>query len=64
MSYERYRVLKFYCMHDRRYEWGVYDLETTSKSGETMTKVFSGTAPEARAKAKELNKPQGVSNAA
>ena len=59
MSYERYRVLKYYSMHDRRYKWAVYDLDTPSASGETMTKVTPGsTAKEARAKAKELNAKQ------
>jgi hypothetical protein len=56
--YERYRVLKYYSMMERRYMWGVYDLDTPSPHGETMTKVFSGTAPEARARCKELNKAQ------
>ncbi len=60
MSYERYRVLKYYCMMERRYKWGVYDLETPSTGGSTMTKVFSGTAPEARKHAKELNAQKPV----
>ena len=59
MSYERYRVLKYYSMMERRYKWGVYDMETPSEmTGETMTKVFGGTAPEARQRAKELNRQE------
>jgi len=54
-TYERYRVLKYYSMMERRFKWGVYDLDTPDPYGGTMTKVFSGTAKEARAKAKELN---------
>lgn len=62
MSYERYKVLKYYSMYERRYMWAVYDLETPcALNGETMTKVGKGTtAKDARAKAKELNKAQEV----
>ena len=57
MSYERYRVLKYYSMHDRCYKWAVYDLEMADpKTGETMIKVTKGgTSKEARSKAKEIN---------